>query len=128
MKLMKLLPATGAALLLPLAALAQEATAEVAAEVTPVMDKGDVAWMMTATLLVLFMIIPGLFLIGYAMMNEANGTGLSHTAWPTILIRFVIRSTVQAGSSLSRHRLKLLFCQLRSTFNQPLQNQYRFIL
>ncbi|MCB1345485.1 MAG: ammonium transporter, partial [Rhodobacteraceae bacterium] len=72
MKLMKLLPATGAALLLPLAALAQEATAEVAAEVTPVMDKGDVAWMMTATLLVLFMIIPGLALFYGGLVRSKN--------------------------------------------------------
>lgn len=42
-----------------LPALAQEAT-EAAAEAAPVMDKGDVSWMMVSTVLVLFMTIPGL--------------------------------------------------------------------
>ncbi|MCC0081329.1 MAG: ammonium transporter [Rhodobacter sp.] len=69
MKLMKLLPAAGAATLLPMAALAQEATAEVATEV---MDKGDVAWMMTATLLVLFMIVPGLALFYGGLVRSKN--------------------------------------------------------
>ena len=69
MKMMKLLPAAGAATLLPMAALAQEATAEVATEV---MDKGDVAWMMTATLLVLFMIVPGLALFYGGLVRSKN--------------------------------------------------------
>jgi Amt family ammonium transporter len=46
------------------AALGQEAApAEAAAEAAPavaaIIDKGDVAWMMTATVLVLFMTVPG---------------------------------------------------------------------
>ncbi|MEC9343608.1 MAG: ammonia channel protein, partial [Pseudomonadota bacterium] len=51
------------------AALAQETAAEAAA---PVMDKGDVAWMMTSTLLVLFMIIPGLALFYGGLVRSKN--------------------------------------------------------
>ena len=36
---------------------AAAATTEAVAEAAPVMDKGDVAWMMTSTVLVLFMIL-----------------------------------------------------------------------
>jgi Amt family ammonium transporter len=49
-----------------------EAAAEVAAEVAPVMDKGDVAWMMTSTLLVLFMILPGLALFYGGLVRAKN--------------------------------------------------------
>ncbi|MEZ5753052.1 MAG: ammonium transporter [Paracoccaceae bacterium] len=69
MKLTKLLPATALASLLPLAAVAQEAAAEA---VTETMDKGDVAWMMTATLLVLFMIVPGLALFYGGLVRSKN--------------------------------------------------------
>ena len=75
MKLTKLLPAALLAGLAPLAALAQEATeaaAEAAAEVAPVIDKGDVAWMMTATILVLFMIVPGLALFYGGLVRTKN--------------------------------------------------------
>ncbi len=64
MKLLKLIPA-GAALMAPSLAFAQDA-------VEPVMDKGDVAWMMTATLLVLFMIIPGLALFYGGLVRSKN--------------------------------------------------------
>ena len=50
------LGALGATLFASLPAWAQEATAEVAEvveEIVPVMDKGDVSWMMTSTVLVL---------------------------------------------------------------------------
>jgi Amt family ammonium transporter len=61
---------------LALPALAQEAVAEavaeVAAEVVPVMDKGDVAWMMVSTLLVLFMILPGLALFYGGLVRTKN--------------------------------------------------------
>jgi len=58
-----------------LPALAQEAAegaAEAAAEAAPVMDKGDVAWMMTATLLVLFMTMPGLALFYGGLVRAKN--------------------------------------------------------
>ncbi|WP_317852851.1 ammonium transporter [Albidovulum salinarum] len=51
-----------------LPAVAQEATAEAA----PVMDKGDVAWMMVSTLLVLFMILPGLALFYGGLVRSKN--------------------------------------------------------
>ena len=51
---------------------AQEATAEVAEAAAPLVDKGDVAWMMTATLLVLFMIIPGLGLFYGGLVRSKN--------------------------------------------------------
>ncbi|WP_372602909.1 ammonium transporter [Actibacterium sp.] len=49
---------------LPSVGLAQDAT--------EVMEKGDVAWMMTATLLVLFMIIPGLALFYGGLVRSKN--------------------------------------------------------
>ncbi|MDW4551304.1 ammonium transporter [Defluviimonas sp. D31] len=55
-----------------LPAAAQEAAAETAAEVAPVMDKGDVAWMMVSTLLVLFMILPGLALFYGGLVRSKN--------------------------------------------------------
>ncbi|NUO75547.1 MAG: ammonium transporter [Lysobacter sp.] len=57
-----------AALLAPLAARAQEAAA--AAE--PVVDKGDVAWMLTSTLLVLLMTVPGLALFYGGLVRSKN--------------------------------------------------------
>ena len=54
-------------------ALAQTAT-EAAAEAAPaeIMDKGDAAWMMTATLLVLFMTLPGLALFYGGLVRAKN--------------------------------------------------------
>jgi Amt family ammonium transporter len=58
---------------------AQEATTETAevveevvAEVVPVMDKGDVSWMMVSTVLVLFMTIPGLALFYGGLVRAKN--------------------------------------------------------
>jgi len=51
---------------------ATEAVAEVAAEIVPVMDKGDVSWMMMSTVLVLFMIIPGLALFYGGLVRAKN--------------------------------------------------------
>lgn len=51
---------------------ATEATAEAAAEVVPVMDKGDVSWMMVSTVLVLFMTIPGLALFYGGLVRAKN--------------------------------------------------------
>ncbi len=60
----------GAALLLTLPALVfgQDAAAEVA----PVANKGDTAWMMTATLLVIMMAVPGLALFYGGMVRSKN--------------------------------------------------------
>jgi ammonium transporter, Amt family len=52
---------------------AQETTAEIAVEVAgPIMDKGDTAWMMTASVLVLFMILPGLALFYGGLVRAKN--------------------------------------------------------
>ncbi|MFD2175632.1 ammonium transporter [Rhodobacter lacus] len=52
-------------------AVAAEAVAEVV-EAAPVIDKGDVAWMMTASVLVLFMIVPGLALFYGGLVRTKN--------------------------------------------------------
>ena len=73
------LAALGASLFASLPAWAQEATAEateaaaeVVEEVVPVMDKGDVSWMMVSTVLVLFMTIPGLALFYGGLVRSKN--------------------------------------------------------
>jgi len=60
-----------------LAAFAQEtapaaADAAAAAAPTPVMDKGDTAWMLVSTILVLFMILPGLALFYGGLVRSKN--------------------------------------------------------
>ena len=76
---LKLSALSGAALWAALPAWAQEAAeateeaAEaVAEEVVNVMDKGDVAWMMVSTLLVLFMILPGVALFYGGLVRTKN--------------------------------------------------------
>ncbi|MFC3551899.1 ammonium transporter [Lysobacter cavernae] len=59
-----------AALALPAVSLAQEAAAAV--EAAPVVDKGDVAWMLTSTLLVLLMTVPGLALFYGGLVRSKN--------------------------------------------------------
>ncbi|HQV79549.1 MAG TPA: ammonium transporter [Agitococcus sp.] len=55
------------------APVADVVTEEVAvAEPAPVMDKGDAAWMMTATMLVIFMTIPGLALFYGGLVRAKN--------------------------------------------------------
>jgi len=69
------LGALAATLFASLPAWAQEATAEAteaAAAVEPVMDKGDVSWMMISTVLVLFMTIPGLALFYGGLVRSKN--------------------------------------------------------
>ncbi len=56
------------ALLGSLPAMAQETAAEVA----PIIDKGDVTWMMTASALVLFMTVPGLALFYGGLVRSKN--------------------------------------------------------
>ena len=72
---MKKLMLSTASLLAALPALAQEATTEAAAvaeAAAPVMDKGDVSWMMISTVLVLFMTIPGLALFYGGLVRSKN--------------------------------------------------------
>jgi Amt family ammonium transporter len=70
------LGALSAALLAGLPAWAQEATAEateaVAETAAPVMDKGDVSWMMISSVLVLFMTVPGLALFYGGLVRSKN--------------------------------------------------------
>jgi ammonium transporter len=66
--------AAGAALLAPAVAFAQEAApaAAEAAAAAPVPDKGDTAFMYLATILVLFMLIPGLALFYGGLVRAKN--------------------------------------------------------
>lgn len=74
------LAALGATVLTSLPAWAQDATAEAAEATTEAaaevvvqtVDKGDVAWMMIATVLVLFMIVPGLALFYGGLVRTKN--------------------------------------------------------
>jgi len=71
----QLLTLAGAGLFAAMPAWAQDAAVEateVAAEVVPVMDKGDVSFMMIATVLVLLMIIPGLALFYGGLVRSKN--------------------------------------------------------
>lgn len=64
--------AAAAAALSAVPALAQEATAAAAEAVADVMEKGDVSWMMTSTVLVLFMTVPGLALFYGGLVRTKN--------------------------------------------------------
>ena len=55
-----------------LAAFAQEAAAPAAEAAATTMDKGDTAWMMVSTILVLFMILPGLALFYGGLVRAKN--------------------------------------------------------
>ncbi len=70
--MMKKLGLSVAAMLAALPALAQEAAAPAVEAAAPVMDKGDVSWMMTSTVLVLFMILPGLALFYGGLVRTKN--------------------------------------------------------
>lgn len=64
-----LLGAIGAGMLLPVSALAQGAEVAAAA---PVPNKGDTAWMLMATILVFFMVMPGIGLFYGGMVRSKN--------------------------------------------------------
>jgi Amt family ammonium transporter len=63
-RIMKLGAATLAALLMPVAAFAQDAV--------PTVDKGDTAWMLTSSVLVLMMTVPGLALFYGGLVRKNN--------------------------------------------------------
>ncbi|MGV3491058.1 MAG: ammonium transporter [Devosia sp.] len=72
-KLPKVLGVAGlASLALALPAMAQEAVAEVVADVVPVIDKGDVTWMLISTMVVFVMIVPGLALFYGGLVRGKN--------------------------------------------------------
>ncbi len=104
------LAALGAAAFAALPAWAQEATteaapaateaaAEVVAEVVPVMDKGDTAFMMVSTILVLFMILPGLALFYGGLVRAKNM--LSILMQSTVITSLVIVIYVMWGYSMA---------------------------
>lgn len=68
----KLLGTIMALVSVPVLAQDPELVAEVAAAVEPTVVKGDVAWMMTATLLVTFMAVPGLALFYGGLVRTKN--------------------------------------------------------
>ena len=59
---------------LKLAAAASGLTASVSAFAADTLDKGDTAWMLVATTLVLFMTIPGIALFYAGMARDPLGT------------------------------------------------------
>ena len=75
-KILKFLSAAGATIFAALPAFAQEAAVEAVAvateSATPVADKGDTAWMMISTVLVMLMIIPGLALFYGGLVRGKN--------------------------------------------------------
>ncbi|WP_414633261.1 ammonium transporter [Cellvibrio sp. UBA7671] len=78
-----------ASLLAPGSAFAQEA-AEAAAPVAASFDKGDIAWMLTATLLVIFMVLPGLALFYGGMVRAKNILSLSMQVFVTFCLIAVL--------------------------------------
>ncbi len=66
------LAGTGAAMMAALPAWAQDAALQAPAAASAVVNKGDTAWMMTATLLVLMMILPGLALFYGGLVRTKN--------------------------------------------------------
>jgi len=75
------------------------ATTEAAAEAAPVMDKGDTAFMMLSTILVLFMILPGLALFYGGLVRTKNM--LSMLMQSTVITALVIVIYVFWGYSMA---------------------------
>ncbi len=81
---------------------AQEAaatTAPAAAEIVDTMDKGDVAWMLVSTLIVLFMTLPGLALFYGGLVRVKNM--LSVLMQVTVIVAVVIVAWVFWGYSMA---------------------------
>jgi Amt family ammonium transporter len=71
-------------------ALAQETAAEAAAPAAPSFDKGDIAWMLTSTLLVIFMAVPGLALFYAGMVRSKNVLSVSMQVFVTFSLLSVL--------------------------------------
>jgi len=80
-----------ASTLTPGSAFAQEA-AEAAAPVAASFEKGDIAWMLTSTLLVIFMVLPGLALFYGGMVRAKNILSLSMQVFVTFCLIAVLWS------------------------------------
>lgn len=78
---------------------AAETVTEVVEEVVPVMDKGDVAWMMISTVLVLFMIVPGVALFYGGLVRTKNM--LSVLMQSTVVAAMVMVIWVLYGYSMA---------------------------
>jgi len=76
-----------------------EGAAEVVAEVVDTMDKGDVAWMMVSTLLVLFMVMPGLGLFYGGLVRAKNM--LSVLMQMTVIVAMVVVIYIFWGYSMA---------------------------
>ena len=63
---------------------------EAAAYVAPVFNKGDIAWMLTSTLLVLFMVLPGLALFYGGMVRAKNILSISMQIFVTFCLISVL--------------------------------------
>lgn len=78
----------------PSAIAAPEATtppvADAAAYVAPNFNKGDIAWMLTSTLLVLFMVLPGLALFYGGMVRSKNILSISMQIFVTFCLISVL--------------------------------------
>ncbi len=103
---MKIAGLAAASALAALPIWAQEATTEAtetvtaaATEVVPVMDKGDVAWMMISTVLVLFMILPGVALFYGGLVRTKNM--LSVLMQSTVITALVIVVWIFWGYSMA---------------------------
>jgi Amt family ammonium transporter len=85
-------PAVTTAVVAPAPATVSEATAPAAAvpAPAPAIDKGDTAWMLTSTALVLFMTIPGLALFYGGMVRKKNVLGtMMHSLTAVALVTVV---------------------------------------
>ncbi len=69
---------------------ATPAAAETAAYVAPNFNKGDIAWMLTSTLLVLFMALPGLVLFYGGMVRSKNILSISMQIFVTFCLISVL--------------------------------------
>jgi len=74
----------------PEAAAAPAAEAAAAAPAAPNFNKGDIAWMLTSTLLVLFMVLPGLALFYGGMVRAKNILSLSMQIFVTFCLISVL--------------------------------------
>ncbi len=87
------------ALAAPTIAWAQEAAPEVAAAAAPIPDKGDTAFMFLCTILVLFMLVPGLALFYGGLMRAKNM--LSVLMQCTVIGAVIMLIWVTVGYSLA---------------------------
>ena len=81
---------TGAAFLLTVPGLAEEAAAPAAAAPPPNFNKGDAAWMMTSTVLVLLMTIPGLALFYAGLVRPKNALSVLTHVFYTVCVVMLI--------------------------------------